>query len=114
MGSAMLINCIHHQERNVKEDAMNFRAANKLISTVFFSQNSLYEKDANPSPFIPETVAKSNIAKYLFMSQRQRMLVWSNQIMRCQHWYLWCNTSSGTGNRDPCLSKVPLKNMKSQ
>lgn len=75
MGPAMLINCIQHQEKNVKDDAMNFRAVNKLLSTVFFSQKSLYEKDPNPSPFTHETVAKFNIAKYLLMNQKQRMLV---------------------------------------
>lgn len=80
MGPAMLINCIHHQERNVKEDGMNFRAVNKLISTGFLSQNPLYEKDPNPSPFTHETVAKSNIAKYPIMNQKQSMFVQITRI----------------------------------
>lgn len=75
----MLINYMHYQQRNVKENAMNFRAANKLISTVFFSQNSLYDKDPNTSSFTHKTVAKSNIAKHPFMNQK-RMLVQIMQI----------------------------------
>lgn len=69
MGPAMLINCLHHQERNIREDAMN------LISTVFFSQKSLYEKNPNSSPFTHGTVAKSYIAKYPFVNQQQTVSV---------------------------------------
>lgn len=38
VGPSMLIHFIQHQERISKEYSVNFRTANKLISTVFFSK----------------------------------------------------------------------------
>lgn len=83
MEHRMLVNCIHHQERNIREDTMNFRAANKLNSTVFFSQNFLNEKYSNLSSFTHETVAKSNIEKKKTnqpKNQKQGMLLQITQI----------------------------------
>lgn len=67
--SAVLINCIHHQEWSLYEDILNFRADKKLIYPISIPQSIFCEEDPNSSPFTGESVGKFSSAKNQFMNQ---------------------------------------------